>query len=59
MEFKSPTCKGIVSPHQKQNLERLKLRGNFCYLSDAYYDVIREINNYMISVKENLKMKTL
>ncbi len=35
IEFKSPTLKGVLSPSQKQNnLERLKLRGYFCYLSD-------------------------
>ncbi len=49
IEFKSPTCKGVLSPSQKPNLERLKLRGFFCYLSDDYDDVIREINNYMIT----------
>jgi hypothetical protein len=52
-----------LSPHQKLNVERLKLRGYFCYLSDDYDDKIKEINNYMltrrknvISVEENLKM---
>ena len=49
IEFKSPNLKGILSPSQKQNLERLKLRGFFCYLSDDYDDVIREINNYMMT----------
>ena len=49
IEFKSPTLRGILSPSQKQNLERLKLRGYFCYLSDDYDDVIKEINNYMIT----------
>ena len=48
-EFKSPTLKGVLSPAQKENLERLKLRGYFCYLSDDYDDVIKEINNYMIT----------
>ena len=49
IEFKSPTTKGILSPHQKLNLERLKLRCYYCYLSDDYDDVIREINNYMMT----------
>jgi hypothetical protein len=34
IDFKSPTCKDVLSPHQKVNLERLQLRGYFCYLSD-------------------------
>jgi hypothetical protein len=49
IEFKSPTLKGILSPAQKENLERLKLRGYNCYLSDDYDDVIKEINNYMLT----------
>ena len=49
IEFKSPTLKGVLSPSQKQNLKRLTLRGYFCYLSDNYDDVIREINNYMMT----------
>ena len=49
LEFKSPTCKGVLSPAQKENLERLKLRGYNCYLSDDYGDVIKEINNYMLT----------
>ena len=49
IEFKTPTLKGVLSPNQKQNLERLTLRGYRCYLSDDYDDVIREINNYMIT----------
>ena len=49
VEFKSPTCKGVLSPHQKQNLERLTLRGYFCFLSDDYDDIIKEINYYMIT----------
>ena len=49
IEFKSPTCRGVLSPSQKQNLERLALRGYRCYLSDDYDDVIREINNYMMT----------
>jgi hypothetical protein len=49
IEFKSPTLKGVLSPSQKLNLERLKLRGYFCYLSDDYDDVIKEINNYMMT----------
>ena len=49
IEFKSPTLKGILLPHQKQNLERLQLRGYFCYFSDDYDDVIREINKYMLT----------
>ena len=49
LEFKSPTCKGVLSPSQKQNLERLALRGYRCYLSDDYDDVIKEINNYMMT----------
>ena len=49
IEFKSPTLKGALSPSQKQNLERLTLRGYRCYLSDDYDDVIREINNYMMT----------
>ncbi len=49
VEFKSPTLKGILSPTQKQNLERLTLRGYKCFLSDDYDDVIREINNYMMT----------
>jgi hypothetical protein len=49
IEFKSPTLKGVLSPSQKQNLERLTLRGYFCYLSDDYDDVIKEINNYMMT----------
>ena len=49
IEFKSPTLKGVLSPSQKQNLERLTLRGYRCYLSDDYDDVIREINNYMMT----------
>ena len=49
IEFKSPTLKGVLSPSQKQNLERLALRGYFCYLYDDYDDVIREINNYMMT----------
>jgi prophage antirepressor-like protein len=49
LEFKSPTCKGVLSPHQKQNLERLTLRGYRCYLSDDYDDIIKEINYYMIT----------
>ena len=48
-KFKSPTLKGILSPTQKQNLERLTLRWYRCYLSDDYDDVIREINNYIIT----------
>ena len=49
IEFKSPTLRGILSPAQKENLERLKLRGYFSYLSDDYDDVIREIKDYMIT----------
>ena len=49
VEFKSPTCRGVLSPSQKQNLERLALRGYRCYLSDDYDDVIKEINNYMMT----------
>ena len=49
LEFKSPTCKGVLSPHQKQILDRLTLRGYRCFLSDDYDDVIKEINNYMIT----------
>ena len=49
IEFKSPTLKGVLSPQQKENLERLKLRGYNCYLSDDYDDVIKEINNYMLT----------
>ncbi len=41
INFKSPTLKGILSPAQKENLERLKLRGYNCYLN--------EINNYMMT----------
>ena len=53
LEFKSPTLKGVLSPSQKLNLERLQLRGYFCYLSDDYDDVIREINNYMMTRRIN------
>ena len=49
IEFKIPTLKGILSPAQKENLERLKLRGYICYLSDDFDDVIKEINNYMMT----------
>ncbi len=49
IEFKSPTLKGVLSPSQKQNLERLTLREYRCYLSDDYDDVIREINNCMMT----------
>ena len=49
LEFKSPTCKGVLSPQQKQNLERLTLRGYRCFLSDDYDDIINEINNYMMT----------
>ena len=49
IEFKSPTLKGILSPQQKANLERLKLRDYKCYLSDDYDDVIKEINNYIMT----------
>ncbi len=49
LEFKSPTCKDILSPHQKLNLERLTLRGYRCYLSDDYDDVIKEIHSYMMT----------
>ena len=49
IEVKSPTVKGKLSPQQMDNLERLTLRGYRCYLSDDYDDVIREINNYMIT----------
>ena len=49
IEFKSPTLRGILSPAQKENLERLTIRGYKCFLSDDYDDVIREINNYMIT----------
>jgi hypothetical protein len=41
IKFKSPTLKGVLSPSQKQNLERLKLPGYSCYLSDDYDDVIK------------------
>ena len=34
---------------QKQNFERLTSREYRCYLSDDYDDVIREINNYMMT----------
>ncbi len=49
IEFKSPTLKSTLSPYQKENLERLKLRGYHCYLSDDYDEVIKEINNYMMT----------
>ena len=49
LEFKSPTCKGVLSPHQKQILDRLTLRGYRCFLSDDYDDTINEINNYMMT----------
>ena len=49
IEFKSPTLKGVLSASQKQNLERLTLREYICSLSDDYDDVIREINNYMMT----------
>jgi hypothetical protein len=49
IEFKSPTLKGVLSPSRKQNLERLTLREFRCNLSDDYDDVIREINNYMMT----------
>ena len=49
IEFKSPTLKGVLSPHQKPNLERLALSEYRCYLSDDYDDVIREINKYMLT----------
>ena len=49
IEFKSPTLKGILSPAQKENLERLKLRGYHCYLYDDYDEVIKEINNFMMT----------
>ncbi len=32
----------------------LQLRGFFCYLSDDYDDVIRDINNYMITRRMNV-----
>ena len=43
IEFKSPTLKGVLSPQQKENLERLKLRGYNCYLSDDYDDVKKKL----------------
>ena len=49
IEFKSPTLKGKLSPQQKDNLARLTLTGYRCYLSDDYDDVIKEINNYLIT----------
>ena len=49
IQFKSPTLRGILSPAQKENLERLKLCGYFCYLSNDYDEVIKEINNYMMT----------
>ena len=49
LEFKSPTCKGVLSPSQKLNLERLKLRDYHCFLSDDYDEIIKEINNYMMT----------
>ena len=49
IEFKSPTCKGVLSPSQKLNLERLKLRDYHCYLSDDYDEIIKQINNYMMT----------
>ena len=49
IKCKSPTLKGKLSPQQKDNLERLTLRGYRCYLSDDYNGVIKEINNYMIT----------
>ena len=49
IEFKSPTLKGKLSPQQKETLERLILREYRCYVSDDYDDVIREINNYMMT----------
>ncbi len=41
-EFKSPTLRGTLSPAQMENLERLKLRGYHCYLSDDYDEVIKK-----------------
>jgi hypothetical protein len=49
IEFKSPTRKVVLSPHQRQNLERLTIRGYKCFLSDDYDDVIKKINNYMMT----------
>jgi hypothetical protein len=56
IEFKSPTLRGILSPAQKANLERFKLGGYFCYLSADSDEVIKEINNYMMTRRINLKM---
>ena len=54
LEFKSPTCKGVLSPAQKENLERLKLRGYNCFLSDDYdnFMITRRIN--VITVEGNV-----
>ena len=49
IEFKTPNGKKIVSPSQKQILDRLILRGNKCIISDDYDDVIKQINDYLFT----------
>jgi prophage antirepressor-like protein len=49
LEFKTPNGKGIVSPSQKQILDRLISRGNKCIISDDYDDVIKQINDYLFT----------
>ena len=49
IEFKSPTGKGIVSPSQKEAIDKLILRGYRCIISDDLHDVIKQINEYFLT----------
>ena len=47
IEFKSPTCNGIISANQLYCKEKLEGRGFKCLIMNNYDDIIIELNDYL------------